>query len=171
MVLLHNSFAIPMKYQQSTVMAQSQYIRTHIPYSLQVKCVEHAIGWLWNWPKGGSAGNKQWLLRQWKGKQYRISQQEGLHGCHEGYLGIRSDVYRDMLPGVDQGHFILSVWSLPFGPRCDFHQCYSQLRRWGARAHSTAQLGYTAFTPGFFPLMKHKVEKYRQTKKLIKKTC
>lgn len=122
MVLLHNSFAIPMKYQQSTVMAQSQYIRTQIPYTLQVKRVERAIGWLWNWPKGGSAGNKQWLLRQWKRKQYRISQQEELHGCHERYLGARSDVCRDMLPGVDQGQFVLSVWSLPFGPGRDFHQ-------------------------------------------------
>ena len=129
MVLLHNSFAIPMKYhQQSTAIAQSQYICTQIPCTLQVKCLEHAISWLWNCPKGGSAGNKQWLLRQWKGKQYRASQQEGLHGCHEGYLGIRSDVCRVMLPGVDQGEFILSVWSLPFSLSHDF--CQSVIHSW-----------------------------------------
>lgn len=121
MVLLHNSFAIPMKYhQQSTALAQSQYICTQIPYTLQVKCLEHAIGGLWNWPKGGPAENKQGLSRQWKGRQYRISQQEGLHGCHGGYLAIRSDVCRDMLPAVDQGDLVLSVWSLPFGPSHDF---------------------------------------------------
>jgi len=49
MVLLHNRFAIPVKYhQRSTAMAQSQQICTQIPYMPQVKCLEHAISWLWN---------------------------------------------------------------------------------------------------------------------------
>lgn len=137
MVLLHNSFAIPMKYhQQSTAMAQSQHICTQIPYTLQVKCLEYAISWLWNWPKGGSAENKQWLLRQWKGKQHRVSQQERLPSSHEGHLGIRSDACRDMLPGVDHGDFTLSVWSLPFGPSHDFYQSVIHSGEYGVPKHT-----------------------------------
>lgn len=166
MVLLHNSFAIPVKYhQQSIAMAQSQYICTQIPYTLQAKCLEHVIGWLWNWPRGGSTGNEQWLLRQWKGKQYRVSQQEGPHGCHEGYLLVSSDVCRDMVLGLDQGDFILRVWSLPFGTAMTSTNPLFAAGKVGCpnTQHSPAWLH--CLSPGFLPLMKHKVGKYTQTKK------
>lgn len=142
MVLLHNSFAIPMKYhQQLRMMAKSQHICTQIPYMLQVKCLEHAISWLWNWPEGEQ--HERRLLRPWKGRWYKVSPWEGLHGycriyvcwkwCMQGY---------DMRSRPGQLHFesmVSSHW-----PHHEFFQ--SVIPSWEdgcAQAHSRAQLGYT----------------------------
>lgn len=114
-----------------------------------------------------SAGKKQWLLRQWKGKRYKISPWEGVHGYYEEYMGVGNDVCRDMIWGVDQGNCILSVGFLPIGPSHDF--CQSIIPSWEdsvpkhTALHSLAIPLYTRF----LPLDENRSRKVHKTKKLV----
>lgn len=114
-----------------------------------------------------SAQKKQWFLRQWKGKQYKTSPWEGLHGYYEEHMGVGNYVCRDMIWGVDQGNCIWSVRILPIGPSHDF--CQSVIPSWedGVPKHTPQHSLATSLYTRLLPLDETQSRKVHKTKKLI----